>query len=166
MNEIGPITKIITDTNILISTDSARILVDQFREPIWKFVLPFLTSAAAAFAAIMSYFSTRKTTKLSHLLFLNELNREYSDLSARLFDEYNPNSESGILIKNKKSMCNFFQKICSYYYHGSISRDELLTYSIDLFNEPFVKYADNENKKNKNLGSYIHWLCENDIIKR
>lgn len=162
MSGIGPLINEITNTNLVISTSSAKILAQQFKSSAWEFWLPLLTSVAAAVAAYMSFLASKQSLNLSHQLFLNELNKEYAALSARLFDEYTPNLP--VSNKNKKNICNFFQKICGLYYHKLIKKEELSCYNIDLFNEPFVEYAKSKNKEERTLGSYIRWLHENKII--
>ena len=162
MSGISPLIAEVIDANIVISTESARTLANQFTHSPLEFWFPFVTSMAAAVAAFMSYFASKKSVQLSHNLFINELNREYALISDRLFDEFRP--ELPLSNKNKKSMCNFFQKICGLYYQGMINKVELSSYNADLFNKPFVDYADNINKKDRTLGSYIRWLCENNKI--
>lgn len=158
-----PIAEVI-DANLTISTESAKILASQFVRSPMEFWFPLITSIAAVVAAFMSYFASKKSVQLSHNLFINELNREYALISDRLFDEFRP--ELPLSNKNKKSMCNFFQKICALYYQGMINKAELSSYAADLFNKPFVDYADNTNKKDRTLGSYIRWLCENNKLNR
>ncbi|MFA6361724.1 MAG: hypothetical protein WCX33_02880 [Candidatus Shapirobacteria bacterium] len=162
MSGIGPLINEIANTNLVISTASAKILAEQFKSSPWEFWLPLITSIAAAFAAIMSFLASRKSVKLSHNLFLNDLNREHDYLLRAMFEEYTP--DLPLSNKNKQSMCNFLEKMCSLYYRKIINKSELSSYKAELTNKPFVEYAKNKFEKEKNLGQFVRWIDENKII--
>lgn len=161
MSEIGPLMRTITDTNLIVSTESAKILAKQFRPSLWEFWLPLITSIAAAFAAVMSYFASRKSVELSHNLFLNDLNKEHDYLLRTMFEEYTPNLP--LSNKNKQSMCNFLEKMCGLYYRKVISKRELSAYNAELDNKPFVEYAKNKFNNEKTLGQFMRWIDENCV---
>lgn len=138
--------------NLVISTKSAKILAKEFEPSFLEFWLPLITVIASTIAAFLSFFTAKKSAEMSHNLFVNELDKEYQLLSRKLFEEYTP--ELPLSNKNKKSMCNFFEKICSLYFRKVINEKELSVYQADLTNNSFIDYAKNCNE----LGSYKKWL--------
>ncbi|MDD2564086.1 MAG: hypothetical protein PHU27_07725 [Salinivirgaceae bacterium] len=152
---MGPFINEITNTNLVISTASAKILAEQLKSSPLEFWLPLITSLAAAFAATMSYWTSRKSVELSHNLFLNDLNKEHDYLLRAMFEEYTP--KLPLSNKNKMSMCNFLEKLCHLYYDKVINKKEIYRYRSNLFHKDFVDYAN----KNEGLGTYKRWLSEN-----
>ena len=161
MENIRPIMKIITDTNLIISTDSAEILASQFKTSTYQLIIISISSFAAVTSAIFSWRSSRKTAETSYGLFINELNKEYASIKDRWWDEYNPKFEQGVLNKNKDRMCGFFEKICGLYYRKTIKKGDFWVYSAMMKTPVLIKYAKKHNLEEGTLNQYIKWIKEN-----
>ena len=151
----------VVDANMTISTESAKILAGQFLHSPLEFWLPLATSVAAAIAAIMSFWASKKSADMSYRLFINELNKEYVSIKDRWWDEYNPKFEQGVLNKNKDRMCGFFEKICGLYYRKAINQGDLWAYFAMMKTPVLIKYAKKHNLDEGTLNQYTRWMKEN-----
>lgn len=161
MSLISPLIAEAVDTNLIISTQSARILASQFTHTTQEFWLPLITSVAAVVAAFMSYLASRKSVQLTHNILINELNKEFAEIKDRMYDEFNENCESGILNKNKDRMCGFFEKICGLHQRKLLNNGELFAYSAIMKTRVLMKYAKVHNTKEDTLNQYVLWLKKN-----
>jgi len=160
MSGISSLINDVVDTNFVISTESAKILASQFLHSPFEFWLPLATSVAAAIAATMSFWASKKSADMSYRLFVNELNKEYAAIRDRWWDEYNPKIEQGVLNKNKDRMCGFFEKICGLYYRKVINKGDLWAYSAMMKTPVLLKYAKKYNLEEGTLNQYVRWMKE------
>lgn len=161
MSGISPLINEVVDTNLVVSTESAKILASQFLHSPLEFWLPLATSVAAVIAAIMSFLAAKKSADMSYGLFIDELNKEYTSIKDRWWDEYNPKFEQGVLNKNKDRMCGFFEKICGLYYRKVMKKGDFWAYSAMMKAPVLLKYAKKHNLEEGTLNQYNKWMKEN-----
>ncbi|MFA6250120.1 MAG: hypothetical protein WC686_01295 [Candidatus Shapirobacteria bacterium] len=167
MSGVLPLLTETVATSIFISTESAKILANQFKASPWEFWLPLTTSFLAVIAAFLSYAAAEKsastastTLRLSHQLFINDLSKEHDFLFRQMAEEREESNSKIFSLKTKISACNFLEKLCAFFYKGTINEMELLAYIGLLTNKQLMQHSESSRM----LGQYKKWQSQNRKI--
>jgi hypothetical protein len=131
--------------NLVISTESAQLLATTFNKNPLEIWAPTVAALGSAIAAGISCYTgwklgknslkiqqssleiPKNSIKISHDLFIHELDKLYFEIRKDYPDLYDTSNPYTISI-----MCNFLEKICIHFFQKKISKKRIVYVSIRL----------------------------------